>query len=57
MALHITPLSDRFGAEVSGVDITRPLDAATQDQIRAVQDQWGVTVWRDTGLNDQTHVC
>jgi alpha-ketoglutarate-dependent 2,4-dichlorophenoxyacetate dioxygenase len=57
MALCITPLSDRFGAEVSGIDITRPLDAETQAQIRAVQDQWGVTVWRDTGLTDQSHVA
>lgn len=57
MALTITPLSERFGAHISGVDITRPLDAATQAEIRAAQDQWGVTVWRDTGLTDQTHVA
>lgn len=57
MTLTITPLSDRFGAEVSGVDITRPLDEATRAEIRAAQDRWGVTVWRDTGLTDQTHVA
>ena len=57
MTLTITPLSERFGAEVSGVDISRPLDADTQARIRAVQDQWGVTVWRQTGLTDQSHVA
>ncbi|MXO70357.1 TauD/TfdA dioxygenase family protein [Alteraurantiacibacter buctensis] len=56
MTLTITPLADRFGAEVSGVDITRPLDEPTKAAIRAAQDRWGVTVWRDTGLTDQTHV-
>ena len=56
MSLTVTPLSERFGAEISGVDITRPLDAATKAAIRAAQDTWGVTVWRDTGLTDQTHV-
>lgn len=57
MPLTITPLSPRFGAEISGVDITRPLDAATQAAIRAAQDEWGVTVWRDTGLTDAGHVA
>ncbi|MES2698646.1 MAG: TauD/TfdA family dioxygenase [Pseudomonadota bacterium] len=57
MTLKITPLSERFGAHISGVDITRPLDAATQAEIRAAQDRWGVTVWRDTGLDDRTHVA
>ncbi len=57
MGLTITPLSKRFGAQISGVDITRPLDEATKTAIRAAQDQWGVTVWRNTGLTDQTHVA
>ncbi|MES2698647.1 MAG: TauD/TfdA family dioxygenase [Pseudomonadota bacterium] len=57
MAITITPLSARFGAEISGVDITQPLDEATASQIRAAQDRWGVTVWRDTGLDDKGHVA
>jgi alpha-ketoglutarate-dependent 2,4-dichlorophenoxyacetate dioxygenase len=57
MTLTITPLSDRFGAEISGVDITHPLDEATKAAIRAAQDQWGVTVWRHTGLTDASHVA
>ena len=57
MVLTITPLSERFGAHVSGVDISRPLDEATKAAIRAAQDRWGVTVWRQTGLDDRSHVA
>ena len=57
MALTVKPILPRFGAEVSGVDITKPLDEATQREIIAVQDQYGVTVWRDTGLTDESHVA
>lgn len=55
--LRIEPILPRFGAEISGVDITQPLDEATQAAIRAAQNQWGVTVWRNTGLTDETHVA
>jgi alpha-ketoglutarate-dependent 2,4-dichlorophenoxyacetate dioxygenase len=57
MTLNVKPILPRFGAEVSGVDITQPLDEATQREIVAVQDQYGVTVWRNTGLTDETHVA
>lgn len=57
MSINVRPLSDRFGAEVSGVDITRPLDAATAQQIVDIQNRWGVTAWRNTGLDDAGHVA
>ena len=57
MAVTAKPILPRFGAEVSGVDITKPLDEATKREIIATQDKWGVTVWRNTGLNDETHVA
>src|SRR5437868_417303 len=57
MALTIKPILPRFGAEISGVDIARPLDAVTQDEIRAAQAKYGVTVWRNTGLTDETHIA
>ena len=56
MPLTVKPILPRFGAEISGVDITKPLDEATQGEILAAQHKWGITVWRDTGLNDETHV-
>ena len=57
MPLKVEPILPRFGAEISGVDITRPLDEASKAAIRAAQDEWGVTVWRDTHLDDAGHVA
>ena len=57
MDLVVTPILPNFGAEVSGVDIARPLDEATRRAVIAAQNRWGVTVWRDTGLDDATHIA
>ena len=56
MPLQVEPILPRFGAECSGLDLTRPL---TQDEVRQVtdaMDKWGVTVWRNTGMSDENHV-
>ena len=55
--LTIRPITPKFGAEISGVDITGPLDEATRAEILAAQNEWGVTVWRGTGLDDPSHVA
>ncbi len=55
--LTFKPILPKFGAEISGVDITKPLDAATQREIIDAQNTAGVTVWRDTGLTDETHIA
>ncbi len=57
MTLTITPILPRFGAEISGVDITRPLDEATAQALLDAQNRWGVCVYRNTGLTDETHVA
>jgi alpha-ketoglutarate-dependent 2,4-dichlorophenoxyacetate dioxygenase len=57
MTITATPITPRFGAEISGVDISRPLDPRTVKALVALQDQWGVTVYRDTGLTDETQVA
>ena len=57
MDIMVTPITPRFGAEISGIDITRPLDEATRKRIVELQDHWGVTVWRDTRLEDSNHVA
>ena len=56
MSITATPLSPRFGAEISGVDISKPLDPETVQALIAEQDRWGVTVYRDTGLDDDAQV-
>src|SRR6516164_3763724 len=57
MSLTIKPILPGFGVEISGVDIAEPLDEATQREILDAQHQWGVTVWRNTGLDDESHVA
>jgi alpha-ketoglutarate-dependent 2,4-dichlorophenoxyacetate dioxygenase len=57
MSLKIQPILPKFGAEVSGVDITKPLDAETRAAIIDAQNKYGVTVWRSTGLTDETHIA
>ncbi len=57
MTIEVKPILPRFGAEVSGVDISGPLDEETKRRIVDIQNEWGVTVWRDTGLDDAGHVA
>jgi len=57
MSLNVKPILPRFGAEVFGVDITKPLDEATRREIIATQNTWGITIWRNTGLDDETHIA
>jgi alpha-ketoglutarate-dependent 2,4-dichlorophenoxyacetate dioxygenase len=54
--LQVRPFLPRFGAEVSGLDLKNPLDAATRQAVIDVQNRWGVTIWRNTGLTDETHI-
>ena len=57
MSLTITPILPRFGAEISGIDITQPLTPEQRKEVVEAQNTWGVTVYRDTGLNDETHIA
>ena len=57
MSIVATPMSPRFGAEISGVDISKPLDADTVQALIAQQDKWGVTVYRNTGLDDESQIA
>jgi alpha-ketoglutarate-dependent 2,4-dichlorophenoxyacetate dioxygenase len=56
MPLRVEPILPRFGAECSGLDLTRPLAPDEVQQVTDAMDTWGVTVWRDTGMNDEQHV-
>jgi alpha-ketoglutarate-dependent 2,4-dichlorophenoxyacetate dioxygenase len=56
MPLKVEPILPRFGAECSGLDLTRPL---SEDEVRQVTDamnKWGVCIYRNTGLDDDQHV-
>lgn len=55
--MQVTPITPRFGAELSGVDISRPLSDVDRQAILDAQTQWGVVIFRDTGLDDDSHVA
>lgn len=52
-ALQTTPLSPHMGAEVAGVDLSRPLDQATVDAIEAAWLQHIVLIFRGQELSEQ----
>jgi alpha-ketoglutarate-dependent 2,4-dichlorophenoxyacetate dioxygenase len=56
MPLEIRKLGETFGAEVSGIDIARPLTPEDEADIVAAMSEYGVCIYRDTGLTDDTHV-
>ncbi len=49
----ITPLSSHTGAEVRGVDLTQPIDAALRDRLNAAFVEHSVLVFRDQRLSPQ----
>ena len=57
MSLTVTPILPQFGAEISGIDITQPLDPAERQQVIDASEKWGVCVYRDAGLTDAAHVA
>lgn len=56
MGLNVKPILPKFGAECSGLDITRPLNPQELKQVTDAMDRYGVCIYRDTGLNDEQHV-
>ena len=56
MALEVKPILPKFGAECSGLDITRPLSPEEVDQVTDAMDKYGVCIYRNTGMNDEQHV-
>ncbi|MET0295732.1 MAG: TauD/TfdA family dioxygenase [Phenylobacterium sp.] len=52
--IKVEPVTPVIGAEISGVDLSRPVDAETFAEIRAAIRKWKVIFFRDQALsNDQ----
>jgi len=52
--LTIEPVTPTIGAEISGVDLSRPIDAGAAREIQEALHQWRVVFFRDQSLsNDQ----
>jgi len=56
MTLDFHPAGPSFCAEVTGVDFSRPIDAATLAAIVDGMDRYAVCVYRATGLDDERHI-
>ena len=54
--LQIKELHPTFGAEVEGVDFSKPIPDDVFKEILAASAQYGVLVFRSTGLSDIQHV-
>ncbi len=52
MNLEFKPLSDHFGAEVLGVDLSQPIDDETFSAIEKAYAKYGVLVFRDQTLTE-----
>jgi len=57
LGLDVRPMSGYTGAEILGVDLTRPLEPAVIDEIRATLHQWKVVFFRDQFLDREQHVA
>jgi len=57
MSLTLKPLHPVFAAEASGVDLTRPISAATARAINAAMNEFAVLVFRGQPLTQQQQVA
>ncbi len=54
--LNIDPLTPAIGAEISGIDLTAPLDESTFDAIYQALLDYQVIFFRDQAISPQTHL-
>ena len=57
LGLDIRPMTGYTGAEIFGVDLTRPLDPAVTAEIRAALLQWKVVFFRDQFIDREQHLA
>jgi alpha-ketoglutarate-dependent 2,4-dichlorophenoxyacetate dioxygenase len=57
MSISIRPLHGAFAGEVSGLDITRPIDPQATSTIEAGMDAYAVLVFRDQHLTDEQQIA
>jgi alpha-ketoglutarate-dependent taurine dioxygenase len=56
-AITVRPLQPTIGAEISDVDLARPLSAAARDEIKAAILQYKVVFFRDQDLDRDQHAA
>ncbi|MCH9672338.1 MAG: TauD/TfdA family dioxygenase [Gammaproteobacteria bacterium] len=55
--IRITPYSQTIGAEVDGVDLQKPLERTTRDQLYAALLEWKVLFFRDQSISTEQHLA
>ena len=55
--LEIAPLTPTIGAEIRGLDLAQPLDAATVGHLRAALLDWKVLFFRDQDITTEQHLA
>ena len=56
-AVVVNPMSIHIGAEISGVDLSRPLPPDQVSAIRAALVRWKVVFFRDQSLDHRKHIA
>jgi alpha-ketoglutarate-dependent taurine dioxygenase len=57
LGIDVRPVAGHIGAELHGVDLSRPLDAATVAEIRAALLRWKVVFFRDQHITQAQHIA
>jgi alpha-ketoglutarate-dependent 2,4-dichlorophenoxyacetate dioxygenase len=57
MPLVTRTLANNFAGDISGIDLKKPVDAATMKEIIAAMDRFGVCVYRGQNLTDEEHIA
>lgn len=55
--LTVKPLRDGFGAEVEGVDFSKPVPSDLVEELLKIQTRYAFTVYRSTQLDNDRHVA
>lgn len=56
MSLQIRKITPQFGAEITGVDLTKPLTPEMEADIVSAMADHGVCIYPQTGLGDEAHI-
>lgn len=54
--IQCEPLHASYGAQITGVDFSKPVSDSTMDEIRSALDKYGLIIFRDTGMTDEEYV-
>jgi hypothetical protein len=57
MSINVTPLQENFGAEVTGVDFTMPVDGESMARIEEIFARYAVLVFLDQPIDDEQQIA